>query len=275
MNKILSYLLILSVFVLLLSSCVDSTTNDDAANPDDAIATTVAVTTTVPVTTTEKAPDTNEPVTEPTAADLLLAKMQDAGCPAEQLPAIDREMNAEEIEAVRTFIATEEVRALLGCYTFYSPETIELNGFIYGYQGEGHGAPEEEQIALGELLSKPDVVNYDVFKWTSAELDAISRQYLGVPFSEEMSILLQGEQREDFPLPRVYYLSEYDAYYYYANDSYFYTPEYKSAWVTADGSYLINFSRTWDDAVVLLKPMENSYQITMLIGLHSIFDSAE
>ncbi|MBQ7324355.1 MAG: hypothetical protein IJW98_01280 [Clostridia bacterium] len=248
MKKLISCLLILSATAILLFSCADGDATDTT-------------------TTTEKLPDTNEPVTEPTAADLLLTKMQDAGCPADKLPTIERELNAEELEAIKVWIATEEVRALLGCYTFYSPETIELNGFIYGYQGEGHGAPEEEQTALGELLSKPDVVNYDVFKWTSTQLDEITRQYLGVPFNEEMSTLLQGEQRKDFPLPRVYYLSKYDSYYYYANDSYFFEPEYKSAWTAADGSYLIEFSREWGDAVVLLKPVEDGYLITMLIGL--------
>lgn len=274
MKKLLSLLLLLSTLSLILFSCADG---DASVITDAPVAatTTAPDTTTAPITTTEQTPDTSEPVTEPTTADLLLAKMQDAGCPADKLPTIERELSAEELEGIKAWLANEEVRAFLGCYTFYSPETIELNGFIYGYQGEGHGAPEEEQTALGELLNKPDVVNYDVFKWTSAQLDAITRQYLGVPFSEEMSTLLQGEQRDNFPLPRVYYLSEYDAYYYYANDSYFFEPEYKSAWAAADGSYLIEFSREWGDAVVLLKPTENSYQISMLVGLNSIFDGAK
>ena len=124
MKKLISCLLILSATAILLFSCADGDATDTT-------------------TTTEKLPDTNEPVTEPTAADLLLTKMQDAGCPADKLPTIERELNAEELEAIKVWIATEEVRALLGCYTFYSPETIELNGFIYGYQGEGHVAPEE------------------------------------------------------------------------------------------------------------------------------------
>ena len=251
--------LLASVLLLTLCACADAAEQTAFPDPSEPSVTTIAVTTptytaattTAPVT--ENLPDTGEPVTEPSAADVLLSLMAEKGCPADKLPTVERELSVEELSVVAAFLSDEDARAVLGAESFITPEEICIYGILYAQRGKE--APASEQAAVVAKYGEPDWMELDCTKMTTAELDALLRKYTGVG--------MDASKKGDF----VFYMEEYDAYYIFATDGYGIPADHLTGYLTADGDYLIRFGDQYDDRAALLDSTDNGFLIRMMIEL--------
>lgn len=254
---------------------VTTTAITDTGNP--AVTTTPQATTTVPTPATDE-PATSEPATtdEPapaTAEELSLAEQMAAmGCPEELLPAIERRANATERFQIEDFLDDPYVEALL-VDGFYTPEQIDLRGFIEtGVQlidgTRPNGSPtEEEELAVALAIGRQDVINLDCIRWTSAELDAVTQKYLGIPLSDASDNLFTLRPVTHYPFATVHYLSWYDAYYMVGPDHIDSRLSVISAWRTSDGNYLVHYNGVTDSMVAILTPHEDSFHISLVMEL--------
>lgn len=182
--------------------------------------------------------------------DGTLNWMKKLGCPDSLLPSAVRPLNATEIDAARTFM-NSDARWIITEETFFKPE--DIRPYMLFYMGNGTDQLSDGEFeALKAIRGDVDVWG-DCSKMTDAELDAYLMQYIGI----EMKPSMIGR--------RLYYLEEYDTYYFFATDANFFSVSNLIGWLTEDGNYLVRSSGYMDDYTVLLKPTENGFLIQQVV----------
>lgn len=198
--------------------------------------------------------------------DEIVNAMTAVGCPAEQLPSIERELTETELTALGRYLAIRDVQNVLSCSPFARPEDIDLCGMLYATDSSALSTGERK--ALLSLAGSGVVENAAFSRLTTREIEALTEKYLGITFNDALRQRMLNEQ--SVYCGSVYYLDGYDAYYLPHNDTNLIVPEVLQGWLTEDGSYLIRYREalTGDGHYIcLLKPADDGYRIRMMLNL--------
>ncbi len=275
---------LLTAGILLFAACTAESAGTTTASTNAPIpeAITTAPTTTTPpaVTTPPKPVDPPKPETDPTTA--LLNAMADFGCPADRIPTVQREVNADERAKIDGFYFDPYVRAILCCESFTAPEEIDLRGLMYcgvrlpdptGKDPDGVRVNQSpsmaESRAICDEIGDEILKNFDCTRWTPAEFNYTTETYLGISFTEKLGQNMMRVRPQNVKqVPSAYYSETYDAYYQFFNDVGFDVAKIIDAWYTENGNYLVHHSNSMSDSVVvLLTPNGDSFYVSMVLDL--------
>lgn len=143
-------------------------------------------------------------------------------------------LTEEELEWFETeFFNTEENRIINMFMTseYFYAKDIDLRQLFYGgtYAIDASPVSEEEEQLLKERY---DIMELDICKVTTDEMDAILQKYLGMTLEETNKIGIDG----------LYYLEEYDAYYSVAGDTEYMRYDMDYGWKNVNGTITIEYT---------------------------------
>lgn len=225
MKKYTIFMVLLLTFVLGITGC-QSAQNDEKQNTE------------IETGNTEN--------TENTESTEAMTDTQVAVDPESDIVALTEEeldwfetsfFNTEENQILNMFLTSE----------YHYAEDIDMSHLFYG--GTYAAAPSnvsEEEIQL--LKDRYDIMELDVFKVTTDEMNAILQKYMGITLDESNKIHLDN----------LYYLEEYDAYYNVAGDTHYMRYIMDYGWKNANGTITIEYTHDQN-----LSSDENLYAVTL------------
>lgn len=195
--------------------------------------------------------------------------MKSLGAPEDKIFTSYEALSGEELEKVKTFLNKSEVIHLLSSSVFYSPEDIDLFQVIESMQPNYLSLSEEEKKTIAGKFYPDNNPEYIEFtKITSAELDDLTRTYLGIPFEGKIAEKLNE-----------YYVEKYDAYYLFMCPGLDHMISLKTdnikAYSDKSGRIIVfeprldyGYYGTRTSAITVLIPFEDAYRIDMSINYY-------
>ena len=219
---------------------------------------------------------TEPPVTVDEHFEELKAELRELmlkyGCPADRLFEPVGMLDNDLREKIISFFCEEENMPAVSSDSFLDPEAINLASVMHAMlSNNGVITPKERETAV---LASGDPHNgeFDLFRMSSAELDAWTMKYLGVHFSEKMAKTMITGDKEDPWVDKAYYLPEYDSYYFFCSDTNITVPSrLAKGFVDADGRIAIQsvyddeFGIWGDNQIIILEPMGDFYRIVTVL----------
>jgi len=190
-------------------------------------------------TVTENTEDVTEAID---SADTQVIEVPDA----ELVALTDEELDWFE----NSFFNTEENRIINMFLTskYHYAEDIDLSQLFYnGIQVTGSSDVSDEERNL--LKDRYDIMDLDIFKVTTDEMDAILQKYMGITLEKTHKVHLDS----------LCYLEEYDAYYSVVGDTEYMRYELNYGWKQKDGTVAIEYSLGEDLYCVTLKEVDGTY----------------
>jgi len=196
-----------------------------------------------------------------TAAEVM-EQLRSKSCPEELLPKLKEELSLSELADLLPYFSDMTVWSFLSGTSFYTPAQFNTNQFLYSW----HEVPEltERELELVGVWMEDENEKhwFSGGRLTTAELNGVLKDYLGVKINPFMLQLLKDE-----------YEAEMDAYYgFHTDHQMILFMLLLQGWHTADGDYLIRF---WEDEggasgdnYVLLVPYKDSYRIGQFFSMY-------
>jgi len=195
-----------------------------------------------------------------TAAEVM-TQLRSKSCPEELLPKLKEELSLSELAELLPYFTDMTVWSILSGTSFYTPAQFNTDQFLYSW----HEVPEltERELELVGVWFEDEAEPwFSGGRLTTAELNGVLKDYLGVKINPFMLQLLKDE-----------YEAEMDAYYgFHTDHQVILFMLLLQGWRTADGDYLIRF---WEDEegelgdnYVLLVPYKDSYRIGQFFSMY-------
>ena len=152
--------------------------------------------------------------------------------------------NTAENRIVNLFLASE----------YHDAKDVDLYELFYNGSGKDDALASTEEVQL--LKARYDIMDLDVFKVTTNEINDILKKYIGMTLEETNKNNLDG----------LYYLEEYDAYYNVAGDTNYMQYDFSKLLKNADGTVSIEymnvdlFNGVEKAFILTLKEVDGSYQ---------------
>lgn len=160
-------------------------------------------------------------------------------------------MTEEELEWFEDSFFNTEENPIINMFltsTYHYPEDINLAKlFNNGIQVVGASEVSDEEKQL--LIERYDIMELDIFKVTTDEMDAILQKYMGITLEETNKVHLNS----------LYYLEEYDAYYSVVGDTDYMQYDFDYGWKKENGTVTMEYSFGEELYSVTLKEVDGTY----------------